>query len=308
MRKGESKSLVMTEYQLSIKNQVACIQFKAMASPCEILIANCSHALANELAKVGIAEVRRIENKYSRYLKNNYFAKLNASNGTKVEIDDETFALLNYAKQLYEASEGLFDITSGVLEKLWRFASGGHFPEAREIERILPLIGFDKVFFDKNFFSMPPGMQIDFGGVGKEYAVDRVANLLGAECHRRNANLLVNFGGDIMALEFDTRAPDWTVGVESVNQDDRAESMVALRQGGLATSGNTKRVIKIKDKLYGHILNPKTGYPVEGAPRSVTVYADTCTLAGSLSTLAMLQGANAERFLREQSVKYHVLW
>ena len=82
--------------------------------------------------------------------------------------------------------------------------------------------------------------------------------------------------------------------------------IIEIKQGALATSGNTKRFILSGEKIYGHILNPFTGFPVEGAPRSVSVAASTCLEAGMLSTFAMLNGKEAESFLIAQEVKYWI--
>ncbi|MFY0665535.1 MAG: FAD:protein FMN transferase [Natronospirillum sp.] len=83
--------------------------------------------------------------------------------------------------------------------------------------------------------------------------------------------------------------------------------MLSLHAGALATSGDTRRFFMHQGKRYGHILNPLTGYPVMGSPRSVTVAAPTCTEAGILSTLAMLQGVQAGDFLREQEVPHWII-
>src|SRR5205823_2453742 len=108
---------------------------------------------------------------------------------------------------------------------------------------------------------------------------------------------LVNLGGDIAA--WGERL--WSVGIEDVSHPGEVVQTIYLRQGAIATSGTSKRFTKVDGKTLGHILNPKTGWPVQNTPRSVTVAAKTCTEAGLWSTLAMLQGANAESFLQEQA-------
>jgi thiamine biosynthesis lipoprotein len=148
-------------------------------------------------------------------------------------------------------------------------------------------------------------MEIDLGGIGKEYAVDRTALILQQQT---SDSILINYGGDIFSTGPKKNGKGWVVGVEDPDEllykKENSIKEYALLQGGLATSGDARRYLIKNDIRYGHILNPKTGWPVLEAPRSITVAAGTCTEAGILSTLAMLQGKNAENFLKEQGVTY----
>jgi thiamine biosynthesis lipoprotein len=166
---------------------------------------------------------------------------------------------------------------------------------------LLALVGWNKVRWQTPTLTLAPGMQIDFGGIGKEYAVDRAARIA---ADRSIASCLVNFGGDLAVTRPRRDGEPWKVGVEATRHEGQAARLILLRQGGLATSGDTKRYVVHGGKRYGHILDARTGWPVTGAPHSVTVAADTCTEAGMLATLSMLQGERAEEFLRELDVKY----
>ena len=175
----------------------------------------------------------------------------------------------------------------------------------RMSKKMLTRIGWNKVSWHPPNISMPKGMQVDLGGIGKEYAVDRVVLLLR---DTTDASCLVNFGGDIAATGPRHKGDGWIVGIETPDTSpDTATSntkVYELQQGALATSGDARRYL-LKDGIrYGHILNPLTGWPVKEAPRSVTVIAGTCTEAGILATLAMLHGTQAEAFLDQQGVKY----
>jgi thiamine biosynthesis lipoprotein len=138
--------------------------------------------------------------------------------------------------------------------------------------------------------------------MGKEYAVDRAASLAAS---RSEASCLINFGGDLAAVGGAADDLPWRVGIESVEAGVSEPSRrIQFRRGGLATSGDARRFLLKDGVRYSHILDPLTGWPVANAPRSVTVAADTCTQAGMLCTFAMLMGADAERFLEEQSVQF----
>ncbi len=116
---------------------------------------------------------------------------------------------------------------------------------------------------------------------------------------------MLNFGGDLVATRSPVNSDGWQVGIEAFDTDTgRAEKLIRLKNGALATSGDARRYI-LKDGIrYGHILDPTTGWPVANAPRSITIAADTCTQAGMIATLAMLQGEYAEDFLEQQECQF----
>ncbi len=299
--------LTMPDYQLTQYKHYTKISFSAMASPCEILVRNLEPTFCRQLAQSSYQETKRIESKYSRYIKNNLMDKINNSHNISVTIDEETFKLLEYSRNLFELSDGLFDITSGILRKIWQFTKNAVPPKPSEVNQLLSKIGFNKIQYNQKEIILQKGMEIDFGGIGKEYAVDQVTHKLHAICQTKKASFLVNFGGDISAVKFCENDPSWTVGLESATKQDTTESILKISQGAVATSGNSKRFIQYQGKKYGHLLNPKTGYPVDNAPLSVTTFADNCILAGSFSSLAMLKGKEAELFLTEQAVKNYCI-
>jgi len=273
-----------------------------MASPCEVLIDSRDSDLAHEIVTCAIDEATRIESKFSRYLDDNLVYQINHSPDEFVGLDAETDRLIAFAFQCYELSEGLFDITSGILQNIWRFDGKLPVPTQQQIDEILPFIGLDRITYNKKRLKLPEGMQIDLGGIGKEYAVDRIVGLLR---DRYEPGILINLGGDIAVTGVLQSREHWCVGIEDPNRSQQAASMLNIRRGAIATSGDANRYILHRGKRYGHILNPITGWPVDDSPRSVTVGADTCTDAGIIATLAMLQGKHAEKFLEQQGLRYY---
>jgi len=298
----------MSNYQLTHTQDYSKISFDAMASPCEVLVRSLDKEFCHRIAKLVFNETLRIQNKFSRYLDSNLVAQMNRSNGQDVNIDLETYNLLEFANNLFQLSNGLFDITSGALRRIWTFEPRAKPPSRQDIESTIESIGFNLIHYDQQLFKMPRGMQIDFGGIGKEYAVDQATKLVFDSCKKQKASYLINFGGDLSAIQFDKNHPQWLVGVESTNKVDNKESIIKIAHGSVATSGNTKRFFVYNGKSYGHLLNPLTGYPIDGAPRSITAFANSCVLAGSYTSLAMLQGKDAESFLKDQSIKYICIW
>lgn len=278
-------------------------EFTCMASPCEVLL-NVAHRVeAEQLCTLAAAEARRIEAKFSRYRDDNIVYALNQSGGNPVTVDNETADLLDFAHRCHEISGGRFDVTSGVLRRIWRFDGSDAIPSRKQAKALLPLVGWEKVVWRRPEVIVPRGMEIDLGGLGKEYAVDKVATLL---TERTTAALLVNFGGDLRAVGRLPAGGQWQVGVELPGTEATAGLHLKLGVGALATSGDARRFLLHDGVRYPHILNPRTGWPVMRAPRSVTVLGDTCTEAGLMATLAMLRGAEAEAFLAGQQVQHWV--
>ena len=269
-----------------------------MGSPCELVCEAPKRREALELTQLVADEAWRIEDKFSRYLAGNIVSRINSAGGTAVEVDDETADLLDFAITLYELSERRFDITSGVLRRVWHFDGGDGVPDEDSVKAILRLVGWHRVKWRRPVLEMPPGMEIDLGGIGKEYAVDRCAALAreqgGSPC-------LANFGGDLATTGAPRRRRRWKVAIEG-DEPEAPDRIIDIKQGALATSGDARRFLLKNGVRYGHILDPTTGWPVPNAPRSITIAADTCVEAGMISTLAMLQGAEAENFLGAQDI------
>jgi thiamine biosynthesis lipoprotein len=286
------------------------LAFTAMASPCEVIIQSSDKRLAAKLGDIIATEVWRIEDKYSRYDQSSVCSAINNNAGHSVVIDEETYLLLNFAEQCYQLSDGLFDISSGVLREVWSFKGekeedSDNFPSVEQVNQKLAHVGWRKVHFDQKQVSLVKGMEIDFGGIGKEYAVDR-AIILAKQV--TSSPVLVNLGGDLAVTCSRLNNEPWQVAIEHPDTDNNhtslADMIVSLKSGALATSGDARRFLMNEGKRYSHILNAKTGWPINEAPRSITVVAPQCIQAGILATLALLQGNQAEQFLEAQEIKF----
>jgi len=274
--------------------------FHAMATPCEVRLETEDAALAQVVATTVETEARRIEQKFSRYKSDSVVGRINASGGAEFVVDAETAHLLDFAEMCFQISNGLFDITSGVLRWVWKFDGSDRIPSGAQINSLRSLIGWRKVSWKPPAIRLPAGMEIDLGGLAKEYAVDKALTAL-----REITPLpaLVNFGGDLRVSGPRKYGTRWRVAIESVEQSGELAGMLELSDGALATSGDARRFLLKDGVRYSHILNPQTGRPVAHVPRSVTVAAATCVEAGMTATLAMLQGKKAEVFLKREGVR-----
>jgi thiamine biosynthesis lipoprotein len=273
--------------------------FAAMASPCEIHVDAHDGGLALRLGQIAQKEALRIEAKFSRYRDDSVLSIINASGGRPTAVDEETARLLDYADQCWRLSDGLFDLTSGVLRRAWKFDASDRVPSQAQIDELLPHIGWSRVEWTRPMLTLPAGMELDLGGIGKEYAVDLVVAKVVAESR---VPVLVNFGGDLRVSSPHADGARWRVAIESVADERDRDGVLEIADGALATSGDARRFLLRDGVRYSHILDPRTGWPVCDPPRSITVAAPTCLEAGILATMAMLHGRKAETFLERQGV------
>ncbi|HOY23116.1 MAG TPA: FAD:protein FMN transferase, partial [Cellvibrio sp.] len=265
----------MPDFQLRPHNDHWIGTYAAMASTCEIIIDSSEQELAQKLTKIAQHETLRIQQKFSRYQKDNLLWQINHANGAVINIDSETAHLLDFADQCFQLSDGYFDITSGCLRRAWTFDGSDKLPSEESVNALLPFVGWKKVSWKKqrdenSQLQMPAGMEIDFGGIGKEYAVDSVLRLLSAQT---NTPILVNFGGDLAVTGARKNGAAWQVGIETLDADEhmnkqatkQADKILEISAGALATSGDSRRFLIANNQRYGHILNPFTGWPIMDA-------------------------------------------
>ena len=278
--------------------------FSAMSCRNELQIYADSPAQARVARDEVVAEVTRIEQQWSRYRSDSMLSRINAAAGqAAVSVDEETAALLDYAQAAFASSEGRFDISSGVLRRAWHFDSG-QLPAPASIAALLPLVGWPHIHWQAPMISLPlAGMEIDFGGLGKEYAADRAASLLAG----RGLAALVNLGGDMVATGPRPGGEPWQIGIRSPTQAESLAATIPLYSGALATSGDYERCITVNGRRYGHILDPHTGWPVPDGPASVSILAPNCLVAGTLATIAMLHGKGAEHWLQQAAVPHFII-
>jgi thiamine biosynthesis lipoprotein len=277
------------------------VPFKAMASACEIVLAAKDEVAAHALAQPAIDEVLRIESKYSRYRLDSIISRINAAAGeAPVACDDETNALLDFADMLYRISDGLFDITSGVLRQAWDF-NRAQLPEADRVQLFCRRIGWARIERDSGAIRLPaPDMELDFGGFGKEYAADRAAAVL---ADTDVVHGYVNLAGDMRVLGPKPDGQPWMIGIQDPRVRERIIATLPVHSGALATSGDYERFFELDGRRYCHVLDPHTGQPVTHW-RSVSVLAPLAIVAGSCTTVAMLKQAEGIAYLESTGFDY----
>jgi thiamine biosynthesis lipoprotein len=270
-------------------------RFRSLGSPCQVDVYAADLAGAALAFAAVEAELERIEGKFSRYQQDSAVSDINrsAAAGRPIALDDETAALIDYAFACHAKSGGLFDVTSGVLRRAWSFDAAAP-PEPAAVQALLPLVGMDKLIWRRpELLFRIAGVEIDLGGIGKEYAADRTAAILAA---LGVTSGLVNLGGDIVVLGPRPDGSPWMVQLQNPAARGQARAEVAVRRGAVATSGDYERYIEADGRRFGHILDPRSGWPVQGLA-SASVLAPSCMVAGSVATIAMLKGEDGPSWM-----------
>lgn len=272
-------------------------RFRAMGSPCALHLYIEDSSQIESITAAVLTEVFRLEQKYSRYRDNSVASQINrvARQGGEFKVDAETAGLLDYADTTWRESDGLFDITSGVLRYAWDFKNAV-VPTVAQVSDTLTRVGWQKIRWQNPIIAFEQkAMELDFGGYVKEYAADcAVAKAISLGV----SHGLVELGGDIRVIGCHPDGRPWSVGVKHPRHEGRVLTKLTLKQGAVASSGDYERCIVHNGKRYGHILDPRTGWPVEGLI-AVTVLADHCLLAGTACTVALLKGKDGLEWLQE---------
>jgi thiamine biosynthesis lipoprotein len=267
---------------------IFCRTFKAMNSYCEIRMNCASEQDADRGLTLVTTEVERIEAKYSSYRSNSHWQQLvvDAGSGSGVSVDDETARLLDMAELGHTVSEGLCDVTLSALLDIWDWQAAS-LPNTRTIAEAMRKSGWSLVNWQRPVLVLPDvGMRIDLGSLIKEYTADTCIKLLQEHGF---ASAMVQLGRDVAACLEDDSEPPWKVEIKQSYANRNRTVLVLVRNGGLATRGDFDRCMVVNGIRYSHLLDPRTGWPVQGLA-SVSVLAPQCATAGMLATTAMVRG------------------
>jgi thiamine biosynthesis lipoprotein len=270
------------------------LSFRAMATQCEVqYTAPGSDPQAAAFERAAEGWVRAFEAKYSRFQPGSVVSRINDAAGREwVPVDAETETMLAMCDTLHFMTRGILDPSALPLIRIWNWkADPPALPGPEAIREALRLTGWSKVRREPGRILLPEkGMALDFGGFGKEYAVDMVS-MIAADLGI--ADSLVDFGHDIRASGAPPGRPAWHVGLEDPAKPGAIWSSVGLTRKSIASSGDYLRCFTVGGRRYGHIIDPRTGWPVSNGCTQATVIADTCLQAGMLSTSAFIEGIGA---------------
>jgi FAD:protein FMN transferase len=266
------------------------VEFRALGTHCVIQFRHPGDQTARSFLASALGWLTEFEAKFSRFRPDSIISRINAAAGREwVQVDGETEQLLDLAADLHQITDGILDATMLPLLRVWDWKTvHTKLPDKAEIEAALALTGFRKLQRKPGRVFLPEsGMGLDFGGFGKEYAVDQLVRI--AREHGIQ-DALIDLGRDLYAIGGNGQHPFWHVGLEDARQSGTCWGGLAVSEFGVAASGDSLRRFEFNGARYGHILDPRTGWPVANGVRGVTVIAPTCLQAGIYSTTLCVLG------------------
>ncbi len=264
--------------------------FRALGTHCSIQFRHADDTTAHRFLDAALTWLARFEARFSRYRPASVISRINDAAGREwVPVDAETEELLDLAARLHRLTGGILDPTMLPLLRVWDWKTRhSHLPERSQIDAALALTGWEKVRRKPGWIQLPmAGMGLDLGGFGKEFAVDHVVRI--AREHGIE-DALVDLGRDLHAIGGNGRHPFWHVGLEDATKPGAFRGGLAVSGFAVAASGDTHRRFELNGVRYGHIIDPRTGWPVSNGLRGVTVLAPTCLEAGIYSTAVFVLG------------------
>ena len=250
----------------------------AMGSTYSVVIYGSDRDKLQSNVAQALEEARRLDQLLSNYQPRSEWSQVNRLAADQpVVVSRELFQLLAACVEYSRESEGAFDITVGPLMKVWGFYKGtGHLPHRAEIRGALGKVGYRNILLDAPHSSVrftQRGVEIDPGGIGKGYAVDRMAAVL--KSNGIQSALISAAGSSIYALGTPPGEPGWQLQIKDPKNPSKSVATVALKDASMSTSGNYEKFFYAEGKLYSHIMDPRTGYPSQGMLQASVISPNT---------------------------------
>jgi thiamine biosynthesis lipoprotein len=277
------------------------VNFQALGSNCQLIFKPSSRKQGIAYRDTAVEWVTSFEQRYSRFKEDSMLSQINRSAGQDwVEIDGELESIAALCDHYHWVTGRVFDPSALPLMKLWNYkAKTPTVPTDEQIQRTLPLVGWRKVQRRAGAMFLPEqGMALDLGGIGKEYAVDRVLEMAAPF---GIVDIMVDFGRDVRSAGKSPTGSVWRVGLEHPTEAGQCWGGIMSSHSAVATSGDYLRGFYANGQYYSHILDVRTGRPVANGSQSATVVAPSCTEAGVLATTTLVLGPEAGLAMIERS-------
>jgi thiamine biosynthesis lipoprotein len=264
-----------------------------MGSRFELVAIHEHSTIRDEAIQLGIREIKRIEALISSWDAKSETSSINKNAGAQpVIISEELFNLIERTIKISNLTGGAFDISFNSIQPVWVFdGSTISPPDSLEIAESVKKINFRNIILDRKqhtVFLKEKGMKIGFGAIGKGYAANRAKKIM---CDRGIEHGMVNAGGDLIAWGKQEDGASWQVGIADPSKEKEYIAWLGIADMSVVTSGNYEKFVIIEGKKYGHIINPKTGWPVAGI-KSVTLVSPDAELSDALATSVFVLGKN----------------
>lgn len=263
---------------------------------------------AGEAVEGAVKEIQRLDSMLSTGNENSLVCQLN-ENG-RVKAPEEMQELFLYSQQLYESTDGCFDITVYPVMKLWGFATGEyHVPEDKELEAVKDLVGMEQLGFDEasgELMLQKEGMAVDFGGIAKGYTSSRVMDIFEEYGVKRG---IVSLGGNVHTLGTKKDGTYWKIAIRDPENTDSYLGIAEVADEAVITSGGYERYFEENGETYHHIIDPYTCAPADSGLVSVTIVSRDGTLADGLSTSLYIMGLRrAEDYWQEHADEFEAVF
>ncbi len=261
---------------------------------------------AQEAVDAAAEEIERIEALLSTGKEDSEISVINREESG--EISEDTKNLIEKSIELYDKTDGLFDITIYPLMKAWGFTDENYrVPKKNELEKLLSNMGTEKISLnqDGKSLSVEENVEIDLGGIAKGYTSERVINIF--EEYGVTSGV-VSLGGNVQVLGKKTDGSKWRVAVQNPDDENDYVGVILAEDQAVITSGGYERYFEEDGEKYHHIIDPRTGYPAENGLTSVTIVNKDGTMADALSTSLFIMGEEkAVSFWRENSSEFDMV-
>jgi len=235
-------------------------------------------------------EAKRLDKIFNFYNQESELYKLNSSYNLEFQASEDLIKVLILSKYFNDITDKAFDVSYGVLYDFWKDLIKKETKELPDKEKILELKklgGMENIEINNNkVLIKKEGLKIDLGAIAKGYIVDKIISIAK---NNNIKNLLINLGGEIYCLG-EKNKRSWSIGIGDPENKDNIIKILKLKDKAIATSGNYEQFFKVSDRVYSHLIDPRTGFPIENNILSVSVVADNCTLADALSTAFFIMG------------------
>ncbi|MEM6803702.1 MAG: FAD:protein FMN transferase [Bacteroidota bacterium] len=262
-----------------------------MGSPFAITVVHSDREKAWEAIEAAEKEIERIEALISSWRPTSQTSSINKHAGLKaVKVSEELFQLIYRAKKVSQLSQGAFDISYASMDRIWKFdGTMTQMPSPEAIAKSVEKIGYQQIELQearKEVFLQRQGMKIGFGAMGKGYAANRAKAILQA---KGISSGMVNAGGDLTAWGKEENGESWKIAIADPSKKKTVLAWLELSDQAVVTSGDYERFVEIEGKRYAHIIDPRTGYPVQGI-KSVSIICPDAELADALATCVFVMG------------------
>lgn len=276
---------------IALSQQVYNRTVKLMGSRFDITVVAKDSLQGNNYIDFAVNEISRIEKLISSWDITSQTSEINKNAGIKpVIVNDELFELIKRSLKISKLTNGAFDISYASMDKIWHFdGSMTEIPSKEEIKKSVSKVGYQNIILNDDthaVFLKLKGMKIGFGGIGKGYAADKAKVLLIEKGVKAG---IINASGDLNTWGTQPNGKDWTVAIVNPLNKEKIFSWMPIKNSSVVTSGNYEKYVKFNNRLYTHIIDPRTGYPATGI-LSVSIFTKTAELADALATSIFVMG------------------